>query len=121
MLTFVDTAGNTFSVDTDTGIEIENIKAILEADVCRSSADQTGIPVDAQSLRFQDQELTDAVRTLDSYGVKNDDLLVIHDTRKGATTVQQQPQEEAAAELLRQQLLQDRPLFTELMRVCFIC
>lgn len=37
MLTFVDTAGNTFSIDTDTAIEVENIKAILEADVrhCR--------------------------------------------------------------------------------------
>lgn len=34
MLTFVDTTGNTYSIDTDTGIEVENIKAILEVDVC---------------------------------------------------------------------------------------
>lgn len=36
MLTFVDTTGNTYSIDTDTGIEVENIKAILEVDVCVS-------------------------------------------------------------------------------------
>ena len=85
--------------------------------MCFSAAYRTGIPVNAQSLRFRDQVLSDHTRTLESYGVKNDDLLVIHDTRRNATAPTSQSQEEMAAELLRQQVLQDRPLFTELMRV----
>ncbi|WFD35382.1 DNA damage-inducible protein 1 [Malassezia cuniculi] len=111
MITFVDAAGNTFPIDADASIEIENIKAILEAD--------TGIPAESQSLRYRDQELDDASRTLESYGVVDGELLVVSDTRKATVTASSTPtqsEEAAAAELLRQQLLQNRSFFTELAK-----
>ena len=77
---------------------------------------QTGIPTGSQSLRFRDQELNDCTRTLESYGVRDDDLLLIHDTRISFNAAPP-ASEGAAAELLRQQILNDRPLMTELMRV----
>lgn len=77
---------------------------------------QTGIPTGSQSLRFRDQELSDSTRTLESYGVKDDDLLVIRDTRSSFSAAPP-ASEDAAAELLRQQILSNRPLMTELMRV----
>lgn len=77
---------------------------------------KTGIPTESQSLRFREQELSESTRTLESYGVKDDDLLVIHDTRNSLNAAPP-ASEGAAAELLRQQILNDRPLMTELMRV----
>lgn len=108
MLTVVDAQQNTFSIDTDASIEVENLKAILEADA--------GVPTNFQELKYQNKSLTDGKKTLASYGVQNGDLVVLHDTRDSAIT-SGSSQEMAMAEALRSQILSYTPLQNDLRTV----
>lgn len=95
MLTVLDKLGHSVPLDVDTSIELENVKAILEADF--------GIAPENQQILFLGHALPDDKRTLASYGIKDGDLLVIHDTRAMNT---QNPQMHNLEELMRQQILQ---------------
>ena len=90
MLTVLDKLGQSVPLDVDTSIELENVKAILEAEFAIA-------PENQQIL------LPDDKRTLASYGIKDGDLLVIHDTRAMNT---QNPEMSNLEELMRQQILQ---------------
>ncbi|PKI84175.1 DNA damage-inducible protein 1 [Malassezia vespertilionis] len=107
MLTVVDAEQNTFPIDTDATIEVENFKVFLEAD--------TNIPAEQQVLQFQGTKLEDGKRTLASYGVSDQDLLMLADARKvvpGAGT--QWEENGRMAEVARSQILQSVPLQDQL-------
>jgi len=101
MLTLIDASGNTFPLETDPTIEVENLKVILEMDM--------GIPSESQCIQHQGQELSDPKRTVASYGVEDNALLVITDKRAARTQApapqSQESGETQAAEMLRQQIL----------------
>ncbi|CAO1636223.1 unnamed protein product [Parajaminaea phylloscopi] len=107
-----------YALDCDTGITLDNVKALLEAD--------SGIPAAQQTLYFDNAVLADATRTLDSYGVKDGDLILLRasatpSANPSGAASSQQPQapasamsEEAMAEQLRQQVLSDDRLMAQL-------
>lgn len=95
MLTVLDKLGQSVPLDVDTSIELENVKAILEAEFA--------IAPENQQILFLGRVLPDDKRTLASYGIKDGDLLVIHDTRAMIT---QNPEMSNLEELMRQQILQ---------------
>ncbi|WFC94720.1 DNA damage-inducible protein 1 [Malassezia brasiliensis] len=95
MLTVVDAQQNTYAFDVDASIEVENFKAVVEAD--------TDIPAAHQQLLFQNAPLTDAQKSLAAYGVQDGDLLVLRDTRQRTQT--NPPDTDAAiAEAVRAQI-----------------
>ncbi|WFD24176.1 DNA damage-inducible protein 1 [Malassezia equina] len=69
MLTILDAEGNAVPFDVSVSIEIENLKALVEADL--------GIPTEQQVIHFQGKELVQGQETLESYGVKEGDLLLV--------------------------------------------
>ena len=95
MLTVLDKLGQSVPLDVDTSIELENVKAILEAEFA--------IAPENQQILFLGRVLPDDKRTLASYGIKDGDLLVIHDTRTMNT---QNSEMSNLEELMRQQILQ---------------
>ncbi|PWZ03361.1 hypothetical protein BCV70DRAFT_204151 [Testicularia cyperi] len=125
MITVITEDDQTFPVDVDASIELENLKALLEVD--------SNVPAAEQQLLFGGQPLSDDKATLSSLGVQNDDLLVLRDRRRalasrpgpdsGHASAQNlgrpasnanraaasgpSSSEEQAAEQLRQQLLSD--------------
>lgn len=115
MITVITEDDRTFPIDVDATIEIENLKALLEAD--------TSIPADQQQLLHSGKALSDDKATLISCGVANDDLLILRDKRShpqpsssssssapSRATQARAPapeSEEAAAEQIRAQILAD--------------
>ncbi|WFD40644.1 DNA damage-inducible protein 1 [Malassezia japonica] len=97
MLTVVDAAQNTYPVDADVSLEIENLKAILEADV--------GVPAEHQVLQFQSKVLADDKQSLASYGVQDGDLLTLSDKRKSSAPSTSANPDLAMAETVRNQIL----------------
>ncbi|KAN0061894.1 DNA damage-inducible protein 1 [Thecaphora frezii] len=73
MITIVTENDQTFPVDVDASIELENLKALIEAD--------TSIPAASQQLYSNGTLLSDDKKTLSAYGVGSDDLVVLRDTR----------------------------------------
>ena len=95
MLTVVDAQQNTYAFDVDASIEVENFKAVVEAD--------TDVPAAHQQLLFQNAPLTDAQKSLAAYGVQDGDLIVLQDTRQRAPNTS--PDTDAAmAEAVRAQI-----------------
>ncbi|KAI3625091.1 hypothetical protein CBS9595_000452 [Malassezia furfur] len=95
MLTVVDAQQNTYAFDVDASIEVENFKAVVEAD--------TDVPAAHQQLLFQNAPLTDAQKSLAAYGVQDGDLIVLQDTRQRAPNTA--PDTDAAmAEAVRAQI-----------------
>ena len=68
MLTVLDKLGQSVPLDVDTSIELENVKAILEAEFA--------IAPENQQILFLGRVLPDDKRTLASYGIKDGDLPV---------------------------------------------
>ena len=109
MITVITEDDRTFPIDVDASIEVENLKALLEAD--------SAIPVDHQQLLHAGKPLTDLKATLASCGVHNDDLLILRDHRHAAASTSVSTSnaasrsaassEEQAAEQLRHQILSD--------------
>lgn len=99
MLTVLDKLGQSVPLDVDTSIELENVKAILEAEFA--------IAPENQQILFMGRVLLDDKRTLASYGIKDGDLLVIHDTRAMNT---QNSEMSNLEEVMRQQILQSPSL-----------
>ncbi|PWN53052.1 hypothetical protein IE53DRAFT_222825 [Violaceomyces palustris] len=79
MITIATEDGQTYAVETDANIEIENLKALLEADC--------GVPPESQDLFYNARPLDDPKRTLASFGVANDDLILLKDRRRLSQSV----------------------------------
>lgn len=108
MITVITEDGRTFPIDVDASIELENLKALLEAD--------STIPTDQQHLLHSGKPLHDDKATLSSLGVANDDLLILRDRRQSPssssttttrTTAPAASSEEQAAEEVRNRILSD--------------
>ncbi|WFD33074.1 DNA damage-inducible protein 1 [Malassezia sp. CBS 17886] len=77
MITVVDREQRTYAIDADVSIELENFKAILEAD--------SGVPSEFLRLQHQGRELSDGKAALAVQGVKDEDMLVLVDMRTTAS------------------------------------
>ncbi|GAA6029986.1 hypothetical protein JCM8097_009202 [Rhodosporidiobolus ruineniae] len=107
LLTVATEDGSTFGLDVDLSMELENVLALLEAD--------SGIPVDDQLLFFSGRQLTGLKDSLESYGVKENDMLLLRQKSND-------PNAEAAggrnidneSETMRRQVLGNPRLMAEL-------
>lgn len=86
-ISFVTDLGQTYAIEIDPQMELENIMALLEAEVrvpfdaalrwLTAVCTQSGIPVHEQSISFEGRELTDPNATLATYRVPEDAMLLI--------------------------------------------
>ena len=87
-LTFVTDLGQTYTVEIDPKMELENVMALLEAEVSDSMnnvspklrsffVDKSGIPVAEQSISYDGRELSNAKATMEGLGVADDAMLLI--------------------------------------------
>ncbi|TDL29358.1 hypothetical protein BD410DRAFT_736209 [Rickenella mellea] len=100
-LTFINDMGQSFIIEIDPQMELENIMALLEA--------ESGIPIGEQSISFKGQDLSNPKATMTELGVGDDAMLMIR--RKvvvGGRTIEQD------AEMMRLQLLGDPTLMEQL-------
>ncbi|KAM0786171.1 hypothetical protein ACM66B_006978 [Microbotryomycetes sp. NB124-2] len=99
--------GQTFVIDVDPTMELENVQALLEAD--------TGIAVDEQLLFSSGRPLTGKQETFESLGVKQDDVLLLKSTaRPVASTSVAGRDVNADSETMRRQLLGNPQLMNQL-------
>ncbi len=61
--------GNIHSLDVSADLEILNLKALCEQ--------ETRIPLGEISLTFNGQPLNDDAKTLDAYGIKENDMIMV--------------------------------------------
>lgn len=112
MITVVTEDDRTFPMDVDVSIELENLKALIEADSSIAAADQ--------QLMYRGAILADEQATLASLGVQNDDILLLRNSRHSqqqqqrvgqaggsASGSQAASSEEQWSEQIRQQILND--------------
>ncbi|KJA29638.1 hypothetical protein HYPSUDRAFT_226490 [Hypholoma sublateritium FD-334 SS-4] len=125
-LTFVTDLGQTFVVEIDPNMELENVMALLEAEVRSSirvwvaqtslicSTPQSSIPVNEQSISYEGRELQDPKATIRQLGVQGESAMLLL-RRKianvGGRSIEQD------AEMMRLQLLGDPRLMAELRAV----
>ncbi|PPQ63164.1 hypothetical protein CVT24_005804 [Panaeolus cyanescens] len=127
-LTFVTDLGETFAVEIDPNMELENVMALLEAEVSRllpllsiSSflsiffiTSISGIPISEQSIHYLDRELSDPKKTMRELNVTDKATLLLR--KKGGSvggrTIEQD------TEMMRLQILGDPNLMAELQQVC---
>ncbi|PWN22786.1 hypothetical protein BCV69DRAFT_97566 [Microstroma glucosiphilum] len=112
-----------YPLDCDTSIALADVKALLEAD--------SSIPASRQALYFNGAPMQDDSKTLQGYGVGDGDLLLLRDAQagqssssaaagRGSSNTSTAPpagaprNEEEAIEQLRQQVLTDSHLMTQL-------
>lgn len=112
-----------YPLDCDASIALADVKALLEAD--------SSIPASRQTLYFNGAPMQDDSKTLQGYGVGDGDLLLLRDAqagqssssatgRPGGSVATSAPppgaprNEEEAIEQLRQQVLTDSHLMTQL-------
>ncbi|GAA5850718.1 hypothetical protein JCM8547_009067 [Rhodosporidiobolus lusitaniae] len=69
LITVATEDGQTYNIDVDLTMELENVLALLEADA--------SIPIDDQLLFFSGRQLTNMKDSLESYGVKENDMLLL--------------------------------------------
>ncbi|BGO88867.1 hypothetical protein NBRC10512_002223 [Rhodotorula toruloides] len=81
LLTVATEDGATFSVDVGLDMELENLMALLEAD--------SSIPVDDQLVFHNGRQLTGLKDSLDSYGVKENDMLLLRQKSNDPASSQQ--------------------------------
>jgi len=68
-LTFVNDLGQTYIVDIDPDMELENVMALLEA--------ESGIPVNEQSISHEGRELNNTKATMTGLGVRDNAMLLL--------------------------------------------
>ncbi|KIK82423.1 hypothetical protein PAXRUDRAFT_92659, partial [Paxillus rubicundulus Ve08.2h10] len=69
-VSFIDDFGNPLTtVDIDSGMELENVMALLEA--------ESGIPVSEQAISFDGRELPNPESTMSALGVTDGALLTL--------------------------------------------
>jgi hypothetical protein len=88
-LTFVTDLGQTYIVEIDPKMELENVMALLEAEVSDSRimnvspklgsflCDKSGIPIAEQSISYDGRELSNVKSTMEGLGVSDDAMLLI--------------------------------------------
>ncbi|KAH8096664.1 hypothetical protein BXZ70DRAFT_328648 [Cristinia sonorae] len=104
-LTFATDLGQSFVVEIDPDMELENVMALLEA--------ESGIAVAEQSIHHEGRDLSNPKATMKECGVGDNAMLLLR--RKvsiAGRTVEQD------AEMMRLQLLGDPALMLQLQQVC---
>ncbi|GAA5894531.1 Ddi1p [Sporobolomyces salmoneus] len=69
LLTVATEEGSTFNLEVNSSMEVESLAALLEAD--------SGIAVGDQLLFFSGRQLTNPKESLESYGIKSGDMLLL--------------------------------------------
>ena len=80
--------GQTFTIDVDPSMELENIMALLEAEViilvvasgpslCTDDHQQSGIPVQEQSIHYNGKELNNTKESMRNLGVEHNAMLLL--------------------------------------------
>ncbi|KAH9062667.1 hypothetical protein EDB87DRAFT_247250 [Lactarius vividus] len=95
-LTFVDDLGQTYSVDIDPDMELENVMALLEA----------------ESISHEGRELNNTKATMKGLGVRDNAMLLLR--RRVAASGRAEQQD---AETIRLQILGDPQLMRQLEEV----
>jgi len=85
-LTFVTDLGATYTIEIDPKMELENVMALLEAEVSDFLQvnswphvfhhDKSGVPPAEQSISYDGRELGDTKATMEGLGVKDDAMLL---------------------------------------------
>ncbi|TFK55390.1 hypothetical protein OE88DRAFT_610954 [Heliocybe sulcata] len=100
-LTFVNDLGQTYGVEIDPTMELENVMALLEA--------ESGVPADEQSIYYENRELTNGKATMQDLGVGENAMLLLR--RKVRAAGRDIPQD---AEMMRLQLLGDPQMMQQI-------
>jgi len=100
-LTFVNDLGQTYSVDIDPDMELENVMALLEA--------ESGVPINEQSISHDGRELNNTKATMKGLGVHDNAMLLLR--RRVAVGGRRAEQD---AETIRLQILGDPQLMRQL-------
>ncbi|KAG8824428.1 DNA damage-inducible protein 1 [Serendipita sp. 399] len=100
-ITFVTDVGESYALEIDPNMEMENIMALLEA--------ECGIPVSEQSISYEGRDLDDPKKTVAQCGVKGDALILLR--RKVVVAGRSTEQD---AEMMRLQVLGDPGLMAQL-------
>jgi len=100
-ITFVTDMGESYPVEIDSQMEIENIMALLEA--------ESGIPTAEQSISFEGRELDNPKATIRDYRIGEDAILLL---RRRVTVAGRSGEQDA--EMMRLQLLGDAELMQQL-------
>ncbi|OSC97908.1 hypothetical protein PYCCODRAFT_1046104 [Trametes coccinea BRFM310] len=103
-LTFITELGQSFVVEIDPNMELENVMALLEA--------ESGIPVAEQSLSYEGRDLSNPKATMRECGVGDHAMLLLR--RKVSVAGRSVEQD---AEMMRLQLLGDPVLMEQLRAV----
>ncbi|GAA5976776.1 hypothetical protein JCM5350_007244 [Sporobolomyces pararoseus] len=113
LLTVATEDGNTFNLDLDGSMEVETLAALLEAD--------SGIAVDDQLLFFSGRQLTNPKDSLESYGIKSGDMLLLrqksnepNNSRGGQAPPVAGRNVDQDSETMRRQLLGNPQLMSQL-------
>ncbi|KAF8914366.1 hypothetical protein CPB84DRAFT_84380 [Gymnopilus junonius] len=101
-LTFVTDLGQTFVVEIDPNMELENVMALLEA--------ESLIPVNEQAISYEGRELSNPKATMQELGVTGTNAMLLL-RRKVAAPGRSMEQD---AEMMRLQLLGDPNLMAQL-------
>ncbi|KAJ6560232.1 hypothetical protein B0H19DRAFT_111158 [Mycena capillaripes] len=102
-LTFVTDLGQSFAMDIDPGMELENVMALLEA--------ESEIPVGEQSISYNGRELSAPKSTLRQLGVNEDNAMLL--LRRKVPNVAGRAVEQDS-EMMRLQILGDPDLMRQL-------
>ncbi|GAA5854450.1 hypothetical protein JCM9279_006608 [Rhodotorula babjevae] len=109
LITVATEEGDSFPVDVSLDISLEDLCALLEAD--------SNIPATDQLIFFNGRQLTGLKDSLESCGVKADDLLLLRQKSKDPSTEAVAGRNvDAEAETMRRQVLGDPRLMGELRR-----
>ncbi|KAL6309811.1 hypothetical protein BKA93DRAFT_285241 [Sparassis latifolia] len=100
-LTFLTPLGQSFVIEIDPQMELENVMALLEA--------ESGIPVDEQSISLEGRDLNDPKATMAGCGVGDHAILLLRRKVNVAGRTAEQD-----AEMMRLQLLGDPVLMQQL-------
>nr|GAT46472.1 DNA damage-inducible v-SNARE binding protein [Mycena chlorophos] len=102
-LTFVTDLGQSFVIEIDADMELENVMALLEA--------ESGIPVGEQSISYNGRDLSAPQSTLRALGVTENNAMLL--LRRKVANVAGRPVEQDA-EMMRLQILGDPQLMQQL-------
>ncbi|CAG8768879.1 30315_t:CDS:2 [Gigaspora margarita] len=103
-ISVITEAGEIHNIEVDSQIELENLKALIEA--------ETGIPPADQIISYHDKELTDPKKTLEQYSVLENDMLLIRKNQSHTIPRDGAPE----IELMRQQILNDPQISRQLLQ-----
>lgn len=86
-LTFVTDLGQSFVIEIDPGMELENVMALLEAEVCSlyqvfsskftDTFEQSGISVGEQSISYNGRDLSAPKSTMRELGVNENNAMLL--------------------------------------------